>query len=176
MNERAGSSTDRKVGADADLCACTKGKVAAVLAPFQGQRGSLIPVLQQVQGALGYLPPEALAEIARFLRLPPAQVYGVATFYAQFRFEPRGKHMVKVCRGTACHVRGATQVLEAVEKELGVKAGRTTPDMQFSLEEVACFGSCGLAPVMAVDDEFYGRLTTASVKKVLGTTKRAGTE
>jgi len=103
--------------------------------------------------------------------LPESTVYGVSTFYAQFKFTPTGKKRVKVCRGTACHVRGGARILREVEKRLGIKPGETTADMEYSLETIACFGSCALAPVMVVDKDVYGRMTTTKVGQILGGTK-----
>ncbi len=143
-------------------------QLAEVLAPYRGQKGATIPVLQQVQAKLGYLPEEAITEIAKFLGQSQNEVYGVATFYAQFRFERRGEHMVKVCQGTACYVQGAKRILEAVEDELKLTGGQiTTSDYKFSIERVACFGSCALAPVMVVDDTVYGRMTPAKARQTL---------
>ncbi len=138
-----------------------------ILAPHQGQRGALIPVLQKVQAELGYLPEEAISEIAYFLGVSESEVYGVASFYAQFRFERQGEHTIKVCQGTACHVRGGGRILEAVKRELGIQPGGTTEDYKFSLERVACFGCCALAPVMVVDKTVYGRMTIDKGKKIL---------
>ena len=134
---------------------------------YSRQRQSLIPVLQKVQEELGYLPEEAISEVAQFLRLSKNEVYGVASFYAQFRFERQGEHAVKVCLGTACHVRGGRRVLDTVQREIGIQPGETTEDYQFSLERVACFGSCALAPVMVVDKIVHGRMTTAKARQVL---------
>ena len=142
-------------------------QLAQILAPHRGQRGALVPVLQQVQEELGYLPEEAITEIAHFLRLSESEVYGVATFYAQFRFERQGRHTIKVCQGTACHVRGGQRVLEAMEQELGIKSGETTVDYEFSLERVACFGSCALAPVLVIDKTVHGRISAAKAREVL---------
>jgi len=142
-------------------------QLAQILNPHRGQRGALVPVLQKTQEELGYLPEEAISEIAHFLRLSESEVYGVATFYAQFRFERQGKHAIRVCQGTACHVRGGRRILETVERELGIKPGETTEDYEFSLERVACFGSCALAPVMVVDKAVHGRMTTTKAKKIL---------
>jgi NADH-quinone oxidoreductase subunit E len=124
----------------------------------------LIPVLQKVQGELGYLPEEAVTEIAHFLGISRSEIYGVASFYAQFRFEKQGEHTVKVCQGTACHVRGSRRILEAVMQQLGIQPGGTTEDYKFSLERVACFGSCALAPVMVVDKKVYGRMNTTKAR------------
>ena len=116
---------------------------------------------------MGYLPEEAVSEIAHFLGLSSSDIFGVASFYAQFRFEKQGEHTIKVCQGTACHVRGAKRIMEAVAQELGIEAGGTTPDYKFSLERVACFGSCALAPVLVIDGQVYGRMTTSNARKVL---------
>ena len=134
---------------------------------YAGKRGDLIPVLQDVQAAFGYIPPEAMTEIAKFLRIPESTVYGVATFYAQFYLTRQGKHRIKVCQGTACHVRGGRRVMEVVRRRLGIKPGETTEDYQFSLERVACFGSCALAPVMVVDGKVYGRVTQQKAVRLL---------
>ena len=144
-------------------------RLSPVLAPYRGQKGASIPVLQKVQDELGYLPEEAISEIAKFLHLTKNEIYGIATFYAQFRFERQGEHTVKVCQGTACYVQGAKRILEAIEDELNLASGKTTTDdYKFSLEKVACFGSCALAPVMVVDKNVYGRITPAKARQILG--------
>jgi len=142
-------------------------QLSEVLAPYRGQKGALIPVLQKVQEELGYLPEEAISEIASFLGLTQSEIYGVASFYAQFRFERQGEHLVRSCQGTACYVRGGRRILETVEQGLGIEPGGTTEDYRFSLERVACFGSCALAPVMVMDKTVYGKMTTAKAKKLL---------
>jgi len=142
-------------------------RLSPILAPYRGQRGALIPVLQRVQEEMGYLPEEAISEIAFFLGVSESEVYGVASFYAQFRFIRQGEHTIKVCQGTACHVRGGRRILEAVEREISIQPGETTEDYKFSLERVACFGSCALAPVLVVDKAVYGRMTTAKARQVL---------
>ncbi len=144
-----------------------KEELLKVLAPYRDRKGALIPVLQTVQEKFGYISEEAVSEIAKFLKISPNQVFGVASFYAQFRFQPQGEHMVKVCQGTACHVRGSLRILEAVEEKLGIQPGGTTADRKFSLERVACFGACALAPVMVVDGTVYGSMTIARAKKLL---------
>jgi NADH-quinone oxidoreductase E subunit len=131
------------------------------------QESSVIPALQRAQDAYGYLPQSVLAKIAEQLRVPWARVYGVTTFYAQFHLEPRGRHIVRVCRGTACHVGGSAGILRQVQEFLGVRDGETTPDLQFTLETVACLGACALAPVMVVDGTYYGRLTESRALDVL---------
>jgi len=139
-----------------------------ILARFTKDRANLVPILQNIQETEGYLSPEAIYEISRFLNMTGNDIYSVASFYAQFRFERQGKHTIKVCQGTACHVRGGHQILETVERELKLLPGRvTTDDYEFTLERVACFGSCALAPVMVVDSNVYGRVTTAKVKQLL---------
>jgi NADH-quinone oxidoreductase subunit E len=130
-------------------------------------KGSLIPVLQAAQDAYGFLPFSALEAIAKHLNSPISQIYGVVTFYAQFRLTPRGKHIIRSCQGTACHVRNSARILETLKTTLGVKAGETTEDMKFTLETVACIGACSLAPVMMVDTEAHGRLRPDRIPKIL---------
>ena len=143
-------------------------KLNNIFPRFKGVKDELIPVMEAVQEEFGYLPKEAMTEISRFLRVPESNIYGVATFYALFRLIPRGKKMVSVCRGTACHVRGGGQILQEVEKRLGIKAGETSQDMEYSLETISCFGSCALAPVMVINKEVFGRMTPTKVEAILG--------
>jgi NADH-quinone oxidoreductase subunit E len=147
-------------------------KVDGVLRAFKGERAELIPILQQVQHALGYLPEAAMSRVARFTGVPECTVFGVATFYAQFKFTPVGRNIVKVCRGTGCYVKGAPRLLDELEKLLCIKDGQTTPDMEYTLETVACFGSCALAPVVVVNDRVYGRMTPDKVRAIVG--RKAG--
>jgi len=142
-------------------------QLVEIFKEYEGQKGVVIPLLQRVQDKLGYLSKEAISEVAKFSRMTENEIFGVASFYAQFRFTRPGEHSIKVCLGTACHVRGGEQILETVERELNVERGGTTKDYKFSLERVACFGSCALAPVMVVDKDVYGRLTTTKVKDIL---------
>jgi NADH:ubiquinone oxidoreductase subunit E len=142
-------------------------KVQDILQAYPRHRESLIPVLQEVQGIFGYLPQEAIAEVGPYLGLSESDIYGVASFYAQFRFQRQGKHAVKVCEGTACHVKLGKRIMDEVMQQLGIIPGQTTPDYNFSLETVACFGACALAPVMVIDKKVYGRMTTPRVKKIL---------
>ena len=144
-----------------------KEQLDDILSQSDGKSGDLIPILQEVQEKFGYLPEGVMAGIAKFLRLPESTVYGVGTFYAQFKFTPTGKRIVKVCRGTACHVRGGVRILNEVERQLGIKPGETTDDLEYSLETIACFGSCALAPVVVIDKTVYGRMTTKKVAEVL---------
>ncbi|WP_350345141.1 NADH-quinone oxidoreductase subunit NuoE [Proteinivorax tanatarense] len=134
---------------------------------YKGKKGALIPVLQKAQDIYGYLPKEVIADIADGLDLPLSQVYGVCTFYSQFHLNPRGENIIRVCMGTACHVRGADKVLDRLQEELGVEPGGTTEDLKFTLESVACIGACGLAPVIMVNDNTHGRLNADSVSEVL---------
>lgn len=129
-----------------------------ILDEYGGQKGAVIPILQRAQDAYGYLPKEILAEIAKRTGIPSTRLMGVATFYAQFRLARRGKHLIRVCDGTACHVRGAAQNVEAVEKAFELGGDGTSADYQYTLEIVYCIGSCGLAPVAVVDDKVFGRV------------------
>jgi NADH-quinone oxidoreductase subunit E len=135
--------------------------------PWRESKGGLIPILQAVQEKIGYLPQEALETISRELKIPPSEIFGVATFYAQFHLKPRGRHIVRVCRGTACHVRGSLKILERVKDITGVEENGTTEDLRFTLEPVACIGACGLAPVMMIDSQTFGRLVPDMVKGIL---------
>ncbi len=129
--------------------------------------GNLIAVLQHVQAHYGYLPEPVVDEIARLSGVPASRIYGIITFYAQFSTEPSGRHKVFVCHGTACHVAGAPRITEAIEQELGVADGATTPDMSFTLDSVACMGACSQAPVMRIDAETFGNLTPDSTRKYM---------
>jgi NADH-quinone oxidoreductase subunit E len=145
-------------------------KLKDVFSRYQGERHELIPILQDTQAVFRYLPAAAMREISRFLHVPEATIYGVSTFYAQFKLTPLGKRVIRVCRGTACHVRGSAKVLAEIEKRLGIKAGETTDDLEYTLETVACIGACALAPTMTIDNETYGKMTTKKVAEVLGDT------
>lgn len=133
----------------------------------KGDRGFLIPILQEVQESYGYVSPDAVNEIGDFTGVSPGEIFGVASFYAHFRFTKPGKHTVKVCRGTACHVRGSVRILEGVERQLMIKPGETTSDGMFSLEQVACFGCCALAPVVVVDKDVHGRMSSTKAQRLL---------
>lgn len=130
---------------------------------------NLIAVLQDVQEEFGYLPRPALVEVSRRIRIPLSRIYGVVTFYSQFYTEPRGRHTVRCCRGTACHVKGSSAVLNTIKRVLGINEGETTPDLQFYLETVACLGTCFLAPAIMIDDQYYGKLTPQRVETILRT-------
>jgi NADH-quinone oxidoreductase E subunit len=130
-------------------------------------RDALIPILQEVQENQGYLSREAVIRIGKHLNLPTTKIYGVATFYNQFRFQPKGKYHFTVCRGTACHVKGSNRVLEMAQKLLKLKPGQTSRDHRFSLETVACMGACGLSPVMNLNGEFYAKVTPQKLVKII---------
>jgi NADH-quinone oxidoreductase E subunit len=138
-----------------------------LITKFPADQSSLIPLLQQVQEQCGYIPREAVDTVANALGLFPSQVFGVITFYSQFYTEPRGRNVVRVCRGTACHVRGGKKILQLVQNELGVQDGETTPDYQFSLETVACLGACALSPVMVVNHSYYGKMNPKKIATIL---------
>lgn len=141
--------------------------VEAALAGCGCDPSGLIPALQTVQEEVGYLPPVVFEKVARHFNVPESTVYGIATFYAQFYLTRQGRHKIKVCRGTACHVRGSGRIQSAVRKRLGIAPGETTPDYEFTLERVACFGSCALAPVVVIDGKVYGRMTPEKTLKLV---------
>lgn len=145
----------------------TEQKIEHILSRFKGEREELIPILQTVQEIFGYLPEEVLKEVARFTSVPESRVYSTATFYTQFHFARRGRRNIKVCCGTACHVRGASHLLDSFERELGVECGGTTSDFEYNLERVACVGSCALAPVVIVDDTVFGLMEAKKVSECL---------
>jgi len=152
-------------------------EIETILADYpQAKRDALIPILQEVQEKEGYLSKEAITRIGEYLNLPASKIYGVATFYNQFRFQPVGKLHVMVCRGTACHVRGSAKVLEAVKRELKIEPGETTRDGLFSLEIVACLGACGLAPVIAINGEFIAGVEPEKVKSILNSYRKKVTD
>ncbi|HHX02500.1 MAG TPA: NADH-quinone oxidoreductase subunit NuoE [Firmicutes bacterium] len=148
----------------------------SILSNYSKDESSLIPVLQDAQDHYGYLPLDVLKEIAGYLGLSLGKVYGVVTFYSQFHLQPRGRNVIRVCTGTACHVRGGAEVLKAIENELGIKSGGTTDDLEFTLETVACIGACGLAPVIMVNDDTHGRLAPETVAMVLNAYRTKGEE
>lgn len=133
----------------------------------RNEKSNLIPILQDIQEKLGYLSEASLQEVADFLGIPLSRVYGVATFYNQFRLKPLGKNVIRVCRGTACHVKNSANILQALENELRIKAGETTRDKLFTIETVACIGACSIAPVISVNDEYFGRLTVKDIPKII---------
>jgi NADH-quinone oxidoreductase subunit E len=139
----------------------------SILSEFDGKQEEIIPILQKVQNAYTYLPEESMSKIARFIQVPESRVYGVATFYAQFRFTPTGRNIVSICRGTACHVRGAPSILEETTTALGLEGEGTTEDLEYTVETVACIGCCALAPCVTVNEEVHGNLTKKKVRKLM---------
>lgn len=156
-----------KDGCEARALEVDLDKVREILKSHKAGRGGLIGILQETQAAYGYLPRAALTEISKTLKIPMSKIFGVVTFYAQFHLKPRGRHVIRVCLGTACHVRGGERILEKVGEVLGIQPGDTTGDLEFTLERVACLGACGLSPAMMIDDRTYGRLTSKKVEKIL---------
>lgn len=141
-----------------------KKQIDGILSNFNQDKGNLIPILQQVQQNFGYLPEDVLQTVADFLRLSSSTIYSICTFYSHFKLTPPGRKVVKMCRGTACHVRGGAQILADIERRLSIKPGETTEDTEYSLETVACVGACALAPVMIINDRVYGKM---SINKVM---------
>jgi len=158
-NTRTGNVTQEQ--------AAIQQQVRNVLKRFGKRRGNLIPILQRIQTRLGYLPGEAMLEVAEFLNIPEMDVYGVVTFYNQFRLNPPGRHSVRVCLGTACHMKGGYIILDAWKRRLGIDRGQTTPDREFDLETVACVGCCAMAPVTVVDNEVEGKVSPTRVDGIL---------
>lgn len=150
----------------------TKDKLTNIFARFKGTKDELIQIMESAQDEFGYLPAEVMLSISKFLKVPESAVYGVATFYALFRIKPSGKKMIRVCRGTACHVKGGLRILQEVEKRIGIKPGETTKDMEYSLETISCFGSCALSPVMVINKTVYGRMTPTKIDNILASYKK----
>jgi len=148
-------------------------QIEKILEKAEKSRDNLIPILQEIQQAEGYLSEKSIQEVGKALNLPSSKVYGVATFYNQFRFEPTGKYHIMLCRGTACHVLGSATVLAKLEKHLKIKAGQTTKDGLFSIEIVACIGACGLAPVISVNGEFHAKLTPETIIDIVDKYKQS---
>jgi NADH:ubiquinone oxidoreductase subunit E len=141
--------------------------IRSIFQNYERKPDQLIPILQDVQKKLGYVAAEAVTEISKYLRISENQIFGVSSFYAQFRFTPPGRHSIKVCLGTACHVRGGATLLEMLERELGIGCGETTTDRRFDLERVACLGCCALSPVVQVDADIYSRMTVNRLSELL---------
>jgi len=146
--------------------------VEAIINRYNSNHDSVISILQDIQAEYHYLPEKALRLVAKNLELPLIQVYGVATFFKAFSLKPRGEHLIKVCVGTACHVRGAQSVLDGVKRQLGIEAGETTKDMRFTLETVNCLGACALGPIVVVDNEYHGEMSTGKVKAIINNCKK----
>lgn len=138
-----------------------------IFSEYEGKRENIIPILQKVQEKYTYLPEHLMAVIAKHTHVPPSDIYGVATFYAQFRFTPTGKNLISVCRGTACHVRGAPRIFEEITDQLGLEDEGTTEDKEYTVETVACVGCCALAPVITINEEVHGDLTKQKVRKLI---------
>lgn len=149
------------------LKAADKKKISAILDRYQHDGAVLVSILQDVQAELFYLPEDAIKEVSQGLELPLTQVYSVATFFKAFSLKPRGRHLVNVCMGTACHVRGSVNILEKLEQDLGIVPGETTKDYRFTLETVNCVGACALGPIVMVDGKYHGQMTTDKVSAVL---------
>lgn len=145
----------------------TLSKIKDILTRYPANRGSLIPILQDIQEQFGYLSEDSVDELARLLRISANEIYGVATFYTQFRFSPPGEHTIRSCQGTACHVRGGHRLLQEIQQHLGIKAGQTTEDGKFDLERVACLGCCALAPVLSVDGKVHAQITAKKIPSIL---------
>jgi NADH-quinone oxidoreductase subunit E len=148
-------------------CSVEIKEVNELVAGFKGEEGDLIPLLQRAQGHLGYISEEIIKHISRFLRISENQIFGVASFYSQFRFIPPGKNSIRVCSGTACHVRGGQILSDAVERLLGISPGQTTADRQFDFQRVACLGCCALAPVVRINKDVYSRMTVIRLKEIV---------
>ena len=151
-------------------------KIDVIIDEHKGEKWGLIPLLQEVQELCGYIPPETIEPIAESMNMFPSQVQGVITFYAGFALQPKGKYVLKICRGTACHVKGSRSIIRLMQRELDVKEGETTPDYQFSLETVACLGACFLAPAMMVNQTYFGKLAPAKVGSILNEYKKENKE
>ena len=145
-----------------------------IIEKYKGQRWSLIPLLQEVQGQLGYIPPEAIPRIADGLGLFPAQVQGVISFYTGLYTTPRGRNVVKVCRGTACHVRGGKTILKLIKQQLDLEEGETSPDLEYTLETVACIGVCAIAPNIVINSDTYGQLNPKKVTQIFSSRENRG--
>ena len=140
--------------------------LASLKHEFTGERGELVSILQKVQELTGYLQPDSIRQISRWLKISENEIFGVATFYAQFRFHPPGEHHIKICLGTACHVRGGEQILETAKLRLGIETGETTANGKYDLERVACLGCCALAPVATFDDKTYSQMSVLKIQRL----------
>jgi len=143
------------------------GRLASIIEKHRDEKSRLIPLLQDIQETFGYIPPKSIESVAEAMNLFPSQVQGVVSFYAGFSLKPKGKYVLRCCRGTACHVKGSRSILRVVEKELGINEGDTSPDYQFTLETVACLGACFLAPTMMVNRDYFGKLSPTKVTSIL---------
>ena len=156
------AAVEEKVNQEIDL-----NRVDAIVEPYLGKKEMVIPVLQKVQDHFGYLPRSAVEQVSKKMLIPLSSLYGIATFYAQFKMKPRGRYIIRVCKGTACHIQGSPKISEKIEEILGIESGETTDDLRYTLEEVACIGACALAPVIMIGDNPHGRLTQDKIKGIL---------
>ena len=147
-------------------------KLKKIFAVHKPEQGELISILQDIQEEIGWLPKNALLKTAEFLKMPPSRVFGVVTFYTQFHITCQGRHKIRVCRGTACQVRGSAGIMEAISRKIGIKPGETSKDFEFSLERVACVGSCALAPLIVVDGKVYGKVTVKDAEDIIDGIRR----
>ncbi len=161
------------MSSEATVSSALEKRLAPIAERYRGRKGITIPLLADLQNEIGYIEPDAVDFFARELDIPAAEMFGVATFYAMFRLQPKGKHTVRLCRGTACHVQGSARIGEHIERHLSVKDGGTTEDGLFTLQYVACLGCCSLAPVMMVDEEVYGLLSPEKAADVLESVRRS---
>jgi len=163
-----GTEKEIEEGVNSPLtCQDNWDKLRLIVDDYRGKAGSLIPILQKAQDIFGYLPEEVVFPLAKMLDISSSKIYGVISFYAQFHTEPKGKYIIRMCRGTACHVRGGQEVIDAFEERLGIKDGETTPDLKFAFETVACLGTCALAPVALINDTYYGKLNSEKVANII---------
>ncbi len=162
MCENCASSPSGKIFSEKD-----NSEVSKLIEKYRSKKGFLIPLLQDIQSVFGYVPQEACGMVARELDIYPSEIYGILTFYSQFYMEPRGKHIIRVCQGTACHVMGGREILEFLSDELGIEDGESTDDGMFFLERVACLGCCGMAPVVMIDEDFHGRCSIGNLRKLV---------
>ena len=146
----------------------SSSKISKILSKYpKGDSVKLIPAMQEVQDEFGWLSERHLTEVSNYLEVPPSKAYGVATFYAQFRLKPIGRHVINLCTGTACHVKGANRLIPLFEQELGIKVGETTEDGRYTLNTVACLGCCSLSPAVNIDEDYFGKVTRKDIKKIL---------
>ncbi|MEK6775857.1 MAG: NAD(P)H-dependent oxidoreductase subunit E [bacterium] len=170
--KKSGKKTELEAGPELNL-----SKADEIISRFKGDRGSLIPVLQEIQEHYGYIPQEMVSRIAQGLKLFPSSIYGVMTFYAQFHLKPRGKNVITACCGTACHVKGSERLINSLVKELAIPAGEdTSADLKFTVEKVNCLGACSIAPAIIVNKTVHGKMTSDKLKKEIKALKTGETK
>jgi NADH:ubiquinone oxidoreductase subunit E len=165
--KQATRSTTTKAKASQEVSTKTLQQIKKIVEATDGRAGAPIRVLQQVQGLVGYLPPEALKAVSKEMSIPLSELYGITSFYSFFSLVPKGKYVLQVCNGTSCYVKGAERILKALKKDYGLEAGGITPDGKFSLEQVRCLGCCGLSPVMAIKENVYRKVKPSQIKEIL---------